>query len=98
MFTAKTLKPATTTTVPRGHRKRSQGWPQCDEDPHLFFYGRCKPNSIAIEKMFAGLDVSIFGLDPQKRSSLTQAIKAGGGQVHYVPTAKVPSRFFYFIF
>lgn len=38
--------------------------------------------------MFAGLDVSIFGLDPQKRSSLTQAIKAGGGQVHYVPTAK----------
>jgi hypothetical protein len=42
--------------------------------------------------MFAGLDVSIFGLGPQKRSSLTQAIKAGGGQVHYVPTAKVPSQ------
>jgi hypothetical protein len=41
--------------------------------------------------MFAGMDVSIYGLDPQKRSSLTQAIKADGGQVHYVPSTKVTS-------
>lgn len=40
--------------------------------------------------MFGGIDVSIYGLPPQERSRLSDAIKSHGGLVHYVPSPKVP--------